>query len=347
MASERFLLIRLSSLGDVVLTEPVVRALRSKYPGATIDLLTDARYATLGREFFGVDAVTAYDRRGADRGWSGLGRVIERLPSKHYTAVIDLQNKVRTRMLARRLDAPQKLVLKKRSFVQGTLAVLGHDPPIDDRHQVDVYLSLLSKLGIDPPRDPRARGKRPEPLFSRSRPDDGIWIGMSPGATHATKRWPIARFLDLARSLTERVPRVRFVPIGGHADRDQIDAIKSGDGLALAGGDTADLDVGGLLRAIASLDLLISVDTGPAHLAAAIGVPVVVLFGPTSSVRWGPRGAEHRAVSLNLSCAPCSNTGQEVCPLSSRSHACMEDLGVQVVLDAALTVLGTVPGSSV
>jgi ADP-heptose:LPS heptosyltransferase len=340
MASERFLLIRLSSLGDVVLTEPVVRALREKHPGVAVDLLTDARYASLGAEFFGVDTVTGYDRRHNDRGWSGLNRVVARLPSQRYALVIDLQNKVRTRALAARLEADQKVVLKKRSFVEGALAIFGHDPPLEGRHQVDVYLSVLGQLGIDPPLDQRAQAARsPEPLFARPKDDDAIWIGLAPAATHATKRWPMARFQELARSLSERLPRACFVPIGGQTDREPISRLREEDSIVLAGGDTTELDVSGLLRAIASLDLLISVDTGPAHLAAAIGVPVVVIFGPTSPVRWGPRGAEHRVVSMQSSCAPCSNTGSDVCPLPSRSHECMEGLGVDVVLEAALSSL--------
>src|SRR5262249_52802024 len=95
----------------------------------------------------------------------------------------------------------------------------------------------------------------------------------------------------------------------------------------------------GLARAIAALDLFIGVDSGPAHLAAGFGVPVVAIFGPTSTVRWAPRGDRHRVVSLALSCAPCTNFGGELCPLPTRSHECMEGLPAGTVAEAALSVL--------
>src|SRR5262249_8572387 len=103
--------------------------------------------------------------------------------------------------------------------------------------------------------------------------------------------------------------------------------------------DVSALDVAQLAAEIAALDLLVSVDSGPAHLGAAYGVPVVVLFGPTSWVRWGPRGARGRALSLELPCAPCSNIGGERCPLPDHSHRCMKELDVPRVLAAALEML--------
>jgi ADP-heptose:LPS heptosyltransferase len=339
-ASQRFLVVRLSSLGDVVLIEPVVRALRAGFPRAKIDVLTDARYAELGRAILGADEVIGYDRRGEDRGWAGMSRVIGRLPARRYEAVIDLQNKVRTRLLCSRIEAEQKRVLQKRSFTRAAFAALGHDPPLSGRHQVDLYLSIVETLGITAPRDDRPRAVRPKPLYARASSDGSAWIGLCPGATHATKRWPIDRFLSLMRSLRAKIKSARFVLIGGAMDQEALAAIeREANDPDLIGADSAKLDVRGLLGAIASLDMLISVDTGPAHIAAAIGVPVVTIFGPTAPERWGPRGPEHRVVSLGLDCAPCSNTGGDRCPIASRSHECMQALGVDRVCEAVLSVL--------
>lgn len=131
-----------------------------------------------------------------------------------------------------------------------------------------------------------------------------------------------------------------FVAIGGPNDRTVLDAMRAEAGAAAFEPlDVSKLDVDGLATVLASLDLLVSVDSGPAHLAAAMDVPTVVLFGPTSFVRWGPRGGPHQVVSLALDCAPCSNTGGARCPRPERDHACMRDLKPARVIDAIRAAL--------
>lgn len=332
----RILVIRLSALGDVVLVEPVVRALRSRLPGVQLDLVTDARYATWARRAMGFDHVVGYDRRGEDAGWAGTSAVLGRLPAPRYDVVVDLQGKLRTRALAWRVPARRHLTLQKRSLAEGVLALFGRDPPLADRHTTDLYLSVLRPLGVDPAKADRRPRLAPPPAALR-RP--GFRIGLAPGATHATKRWPAERFGALAEHLFEGLHEAEFVLVGGPEDRPLFEAILAATRAPFDPLDVASQDVEGLSRTLASLDLLVSVDTGPAHLAAALGVPVVVLFGPTSPVRWGPIGPDHRAVSLGLPCAPCSNTGGPGCPDPARAHACMRDLGVAQVIDAVYGVL--------
>ncbi len=339
MNDSRILVVRLTALGDVVLVEPVIRALREGFPGHAIELLTEARFAPLGPGFFGVDRVIAWDRHGEDRGLAGMSRVLERLGKGRYRAVIDLQNKARTRMLAARIAADEHLVIRKRTLFEGVRALFGRERPIIDRHTIDLYLGALAPLGID------AAGRKDGPHAARFEPliaKNGArrLIGLSPGATHATKRWPLDRFAELADRLQDAEPDAAFVLVGGPLDRGMLEEIRERRRRAhIVDADIWALDVLGLARAVASLDLLITVDTGPAHLAAAMGVPVVVIFGPTSKMRWGPRGEKHRVVALDLSCAPCSNIGDAECPLPSKSHECMRALGVDRVLEAALDVL--------
>jgi ADP-heptose:LPS heptosyltransferase len=338
-AAPRILVIRLTALGDVVLVEPVIRALREKFPRSPIDLLTEARFAPLGPSFFGVDRVIAWDRHGRDRGLAGMSRVLERLGRERRRAVIDLQNKARTRMLAARISADHHLVLKKRTVFQGVRALFGRDRPIADRHTIDLYLGTLLPLGIEVAgRKDGPRARRLDPLIAKN--GARRLIGLSPGATHATKRWPLDRFAELADRIQDAHPEAAFVLIGGPLDRGLLEEVRQKRRRAhVLDADICALDVLGLARAVASLDLLITVDTGPAHLAAAMDVPVVVIFGPTSKVRWGPRGEKHRVVALDLPCTPCSNIGDAECPLPSKSHECMRELGVERVLEAALDVL--------
>lgn len=347
------LLIRLTALGDVVLIEPVVRALRAAFPGVRVDLVTEAHHAALMREAGGLDAVVAYDRRGADAGWRGPWRVASRLPTRRYDLVVDLQGKLRTRVLARLVAAERRLVLQKRSLGRALLALLGRDPPLTDRHSVDLYLSALAPLwGEAPPMLPAPVAPRLDFPAGESAPGaalgagpGALHIGLCPGTTHATKRWAPERFAALADALAERRPEARFLLVGGPSDRAELDALRAAVRRArLLDEDVAGLDVAGLGRRLSRLDLLVGVDSGPAHLAAASGVPVVAIFGPTSPLRWGPRGAAHRAVSLGLDCAPCSNVGGPRCPRADRDHACLRGLEVEPVLEAALSALGPEAG---
>lgn len=326
------MVIRLTALGDVVLMEPVLRALRQLRPGLPIDLVTEAHYAALAARALPVDTVTGWDRRGQDAGFKGVERVRSRLPSSRYELIVDLQGKLRTRTLAHRLDAGRRLFLQKRSPLGAILSVFGHDPPQKQRHSTQLYLDVLRPLGALEGFDPRPRLGLPRV------PHPGLRIGLAPGASHATKEWPLDHFRALAQGLLTARPQAELSLIGGPSERAKLEVLRA-SGVTFTDGDSTTLDVLALTERLAGLDLLISVDTGPAHLAAALGVPTVVIFGPTSPVRWGPLGAPHRAVSLHLDCAPCSNTGGARCPRPDRDLLCLRSLSVERVLSDSLQVL--------
>lgn len=309
----RALVIRMSALGDVVLTEPVARALRSVYD--QVDLVTDVRY------------VPMMTRAGFDR------VIAPEEASTPYDLVVDLQGKLKTRSLARRLSSGRRLTLVKRSPGRALLSIVGYDPPIVDRHSVELYLGLLRGIGLDAA--PSA------PRLERRQSAEGRVIGLAPGARHATKRWAPERFGALADRLAAIYADARFLPVGGEADRPLLDKLTTTSTASFLPATTA-LDVTGLVDALEGLSLLVTVDSGPAHIAAALGVPTVVLFGPTSPVRWGPLSdspAPTRTIAPNLDCAPCSNFGGERCPLSGAPHTCMVELEADVVFDAALSAL--------
>jgi ADP-heptose:LPS heptosyltransferase len=324
----RGLVIRLSALGDVVLAEPVARAFRAAHPEASVDLLTDRRYVDLMQRA-SFDRVIGLDRHGEHAGLSGLRAAAASLRDPSYDRVIDLQGKVRTRVLARAIGASEVSTMAKRSAAAAVASLFGHDPPIVDRHSVDLYLDAASLPLAD---------KAPR-LERRRSPEPG-WIGLSVGATHATKRWPSERFAELADRLSDRLPGSSFVLIGGPADRAAIDDVAASVRRASVRERTTDLGIAELVDRIERLSILVSVDTGPAHVAAALGVPVVVLFGPTSPIRWGPIGAGHRVARIELECAPCSNIGGERCPLPSSPHTCMRDLSAGEVERQVLSALG-------
>jgi heptosyltransferase-2 len=159
-------------------------------------------------------------------------------------------------------------------------------------------------------------------------------VAIAPGARWATKRWPAERFAAVADALHADGHRV--VLCGGPGDREAFEAFRAAARAPVAA-DLSLLPVDALAAAIARVRLLVACDSGPVHLANAVGTPVLALFGPTSDRRWGP-AAPGRALSLGLACAPCSNHGSDVCP--EGHHRCMEDLAPEAVLAAARELLG-------
>ena len=330
-------------MGDVILTEPVARALKRTHSGVRVDLLTDVRWATL-MERAGYDRVIGYDPKGADRGWSGLDRLVARLGS--YDVVIDLQAKLRTAALARRVDAATRLVLRKRTPARGLRAWVGAESPLTT-HSIDLYLSALAPLGVQIDHAAAAR-LRSAPNAELGAGERGAHrgmnrIGLFVGAGHATKRWPVAHHASLARLCRDRIRTHRLVLLGGPQDRPQIEQLERGSPEGTFEPiDAWALDADGLADLISTFEAFVGGDSGPTHLAQALGVPTIALFGPTTALRWGPRSPEHRVVRLDLPCAPCSNFGGAQCPIPERDHECMRALDPERVFDALQEALGAV-----
>ena len=177
------------------------------------------------------------------------------------------------------------------------------------------------------PEAARARGR--QALAGARRP----LVGIAPGATWATKRWAPERFAAVADALHDAGHGL--VLVAGPGDAEASAAFRAALRAPLDA-DLTPLPVDALAGALAELKLLVACDSGPVHLAAAQGVPALVLFGPTSAVRWGPP-PPGRALGLGLGCQPCSNHGGERCPLGH--HDCMGRLEVGTVLAAARELL--------
>jgi heptosyltransferase-2 len=174
-----------------------------------------------------------------------------------------------------------------------------------------------------------ARARAREVLSGARRP----LVGIAPGATWATKRWAPERFAAVADAL--HADGHGLVLVAGPGDAAASAAFRAALRSPL-GADLTSLPVDALAGALGELRLLLACDSGPVHLAAAQGVPALVLFGPTSAVRWGPP-PPGRALGLGLACQPCSNHGGARCPLGH--HDCLGRLEVGPVLAAARELL--------
>jgi heptosyltransferase-2 len=323
------LVIRYSALGDVVLATSVLDPLRARFPDARIEWVTSPAYAPLLEGLPGLERVHRLGR-------GGLREAVNLAVTLRgrFDLAIDLQNKVKSAIVARAAGRRQ-LVFRRRTPRQTALALLGVDPPVEGPHATQLYADVLRPLGIDRPGRIRvvlpaaARDAAAAALSGAGRPR----VAVAPGASQASKLWPVERFAAVADALAEQGASI--VLAGGPADAETLNRFRAACRAPVAG-DLTRLPVEGLAAGLASVDLLLACDSGPVHLASAVGTPVLALFGPTSPERWGP-APPGKAIGIGIDCAPCSNHGGPRCPKGH--HRCLVDLTVATVADEARAML--------
>ena len=218
--------------------------------------------------------------------------------------------------------------------------------PARRRQQIADYGDLLAAMEVAPPLDwvprlplPAAAREAGRTLVERTGvAGDGPLIGLFPGAEFGpSKRWPWRRFAELARQLRRRLPGARILIVVGPKETWLGVRVheESGHLHPLIG---PDLDLGQLAASLGALDLLVTNDSGPMHLAAAVGVPCVALFGPTDPRRTAPAGNLHRVLYTDRWCSPCF---RRRCPLLR--HRCLKEIDVERVLAAACEALDEAP----
>jgi heptosyltransferase II len=326
--ASQLLVIRLSSVGDILLASPLAERLRALRPEANVTWLVDEGFQPLLAHHPAVDRVVGYDYLGRHRGPAGLRALCAELGP--VEALYDLQHKLRSSLVSAALRPAARHVLVKRRGLDVVRALLGRDTILRGPHQIERNLSLLPgepagesplpRAVADPAALPEARAWRRG--FAGERPAVGLVVGVR----HATKRWPREHWSLLAARCLEEGLAVAL--LGGPEDAGDLEALRAG----LAGerlGVFHAVGLGALMARLACLDALVCPDSGPAHLGAALGRPVLALFGPTSPERWAPRGPSVAVARLPLACSPCSNHGSGACPLGT--HECMRALGVEAV----------------
>jgi len=305
-------IVRLSALGDVVHGLPVATVLRARMPGARITWIVERRHGTLLRGHRAIDEVVYTDTQRWRRARQphdvidaarGLGTVIRRLRDARFDVAIDLQGLLKSGVVTALTRAPIRIGFDAAHCREMSgMFTNRHVSPPSTRHVVDQNLALLSALDIrhddearfDLPIDLDAETRADE-FFSASglKPHDRVVV-LNPGAGRPAKRWPPAAFGELARRLTEH-GAAKIVVVWGPGERDLarriVETSASDDAM-----EAPPTDVQGLLAILRRASVMVSGDSGPLHLAAAVGVPCVGLFGPTSAQRNGPYGTIHRTI---------------------------------------------------
>ena len=333
----RIVVVRLSSVGDIIMATPVAHRLRQTYPQANICWLVDAGFESLLVNNTDIDQVVVFDSDGSHQGRKGIRRLAEQLaPVDLY---IDLQHKLRTILLGHLLKPQSSRVMIKRKGLDLVRAIVGRDPILSAPHQCIRFLQTLSQDDSFPTQTkvPTPKLHAPQELVKQvkkqlqERFGNRPVIGIVLGSRHVTKSWPMQNITDLARLCEQNDMAIVF--LGDKAEAIKAQSLLQGPMLNQCGG-----TLESLMSWIAACSVIVSPDSGPAHMAAALEIPVVTLFGCTSPARWAPIGSNAEVVRIGLPCSPCSNHGLNTCPVGTLE--CMLQLKAPRVYRAILRRLG-------
>ncbi len=332
LSRRNVLVIKISSLGDVILSVPSLRAIRKKYEDAVVKVLVDFRFSGVLEGCPYVDEVITCDIRGRERG-TGFFSFLERLRSEDFDISIDLQNNRKSHLMAFLAAIPERygydngkfsfLLNRKVSLPGGSLSPVEHQSRVlalAGVTKVDERLELWSG---------RSGEEWVEKFLSSGWLKSGqklVAISVSASKRWKTKNWSVSRMAELADTLASK-KGIRVVAIGVEDDIEiSQEFFKKTSAKPLdAVGKT---DIGRLISLLKRCDALLTGDSAPMHIAAAVGTPFVAIFGPTDPDRHSPVCAGKKILRKNMKCSPCYKTS------CSRGLKCMSSVKVDEVYQA-------------
>jgi lipopolysaccharide heptosyltransferase I len=328
LGPNRILIVKLGALGDVVHAIPVAAALRRAFPATRIDWLVGGGNRAI------LDLVPVIDRRLVING--GMLDAVRELRRAKYDVALDLQGLLKSALLAR-LSGARRVIGFSSTYLRERLArplyTETHDPggggmyhPTNRSHVIWTNLALLEPLGV--------HAAAPEFPIEATESDvarhvqlrsGGRYSALNPGAAWPNKRWPPARFGAVASALSSKYG-MSSVVLWGPGEKTLADEVVAhSNGTAFVSPESSIADLVALLR---GATLLVSGDTGPAHIGAAVGTPIVGIYGPTRPSRNGPWGVNDVTVSRDAVCQ-CHHLRQ--CRLD---RMCLLDIEVDEVMGA-------------
>ncbi len=336
MDYKKILIIRFSSIGDIILTEPVIKFIKITYPDSEIHYLTKPSFIELISLFNHIDQIYT---------WENKKILINTLKNNHYDLVIDLHNKFNS-FLVKYLINPNKIVTYSKKHLLRSL-IVKKISKISIDSTVKLYLSSFKTLNKKLFNEISVAESLPNTCFPTIQLSEGnkrvneisenynipvskTLIAIFPGATHFTKQYPI----DLWINFINRIPnewQCQIVLLGGHQEKYHASRIKTG-----CPNKTFDLcgvfSLKELAYFINMCSLVISNDSGPMHLTAALKKPQIALFGATHTcLGFKPLNDKAIIIQQNLNCQPCSLHGSSRCP---KGHFwCMRSIKPEFLVD--------------
>jgi len=329
-------------VGDAVMTLPALEALRARLPRAEIVLVSKPWVSEVYWHHPAVSRQIIYKPDSEHRGAGGFRRLVEELRAEHFDAAILLQNAFQAAWMARRARIPVRIGYARDGRSLLLTDALEPPSPAAYGHQVYYYLQLLFRAGVIPKPEPVKRVKiylSPEEttwgvkkldILGLSGPR--LLVGMCPGASFGpAKRWMPERFAELADRLIGAL-NADVLIFGSRAERplaEEIARAMQHTPVVVAG----ETSLREFLALLAQCHLVVTNDSGPMHLAAAVGVPLVAIFGSTDERATGPVGTNVRLLSHHVPCSPC---GLRACPID---FSCLRGISVEEVFQATLELV--------
>jgi predicted lipopolysaccharide heptosyltransferase III len=358
----KILLIKLSAVGDVVHTIPVLNKLRRRYPAAQLDWLVTPAIAELLRHNPAISNVVEFTREDWSRPWRltpfvNYARLAARLRANKYDLVVDMHGQLRTAIFAVATGAPVRIGFDRprasvwnatsRTFPEETrkhawqgaregswLAYTHHIPvPTLDLHAVDRYLNVGPILGLDDgpadfsfPIPPEATTRIDALLRQRHLAGGAGLVTIAPGTIWETKHWGSDKFAAVARHFLHKGFAVALM--GTRRERVVCEEVaRLAPGAVDVAGETTLTELAALVRRSA---ICVTNDSGPMHLAVALGRPVVSIFGPTEPVWIGPYHRPNAVLHDDIPCSPCYLRQLSRCRFD---HACMHNVAADAVIE--------------
>lgn len=350
--AKRILIVRIDELGDLVLTTPFLRELRRVYPESFITLLANPRFCQIIELCPYIDEIITYDRE-AHSPYFGRRQLFsfakKNLWDKKYELAIDPRfdfDPIGLQLLflsgaslrvAYSQDVGSLKQLRRDFRTDQLLTHVIHDP-LPDKHEVERNLNVLKFMGCKIKSNELELWLSEEDrLFAQKFIEERKWnqnemlIVSAVGAGHERRQWPVRRYIEVFENLHEKY-RVKFLLIGAEKDKPlgKIIEEKAGAWIINSIGKTT-------LRQMAALiekcRLYLGNDTGPMHIASALKVPVVAIYGPSDPISFGPWKVAHRIVRTNFSCSPCKFE----CPFDD--PRCMTEISPEEVIAATVEMI--------
>ncbi len=344
-APERILMVKLWGIGNLAMILPLVRAVRRRHPRARLDFLTLSGNRTFLADVEEIDRLRLVDVDGWLEAARRLAAIVGELRRERYDLVLDFEQFLRASALLVRAIAPRRSV-GFRTPGQARHGLYDVEVPhLGRRHMAEGFAEIVRAAGVELAEAPRSEVPRSAraaetverllaPLRADGRPLVVLHVGS--GDNFPGRRWPVDRFAAVADHLA-RAAGARVLLTGTEAEAPLVAeclARTRAPGEDLAGR----LDVRELIELLARVDLVVSNDTAPAHLADAVGTPLLAIFGPNTPVRYGPRGPSSRTFFAGLSCSPCITNRNGKTSLCRR-RLCLETISPARVAAAGLAFL--------
>jgi lipopolysaccharide heptosyltransferase II len=332
----------MSSIGDIILTSPLIRSFKKRFPDSTLDFVVREEYADLLRYSPYIDTLHVFNTR---TGFTGLRAFAERLRHIKYDLIIDAHNNLRSRFIRRKVRAGKSVRINKRTVQRFFLIKFKWNFYRDNVHVVDRYIEPVKQFGVSNDNEglelfiPDEIQEHVSRQFTELKKDRQTITAICPSAKHYTKRWLKEYYVELAQKLVSKYGSY-IVILGGPEDHAYCEDLRRLIGeehaLNLAGNVT-------LLQSAAVLDhcdAVVTNDTGLMHIASARRRNVVAIFGPTvRELGFFPYGNNATVVEhTGLACRPCTHIGSNKCP---KTHfRCMKEIPPDRVIGALSRFIG-------